>query len=133
MSTEAEGIVNIKVPDEDIRVSTLVAEVPEIQIPVLKKKRSLKILPVNSYNPYEIIISKDVDEGEPVEEKPKKIFNPSTNRFVNDTPSNRRKIDKDKDKSKNKNTLKRGGKFKKTIRKNYKINKHRTIKHKNRR
>jgi len=133
LSTEAEGIVNIKVPDEDIRVSTLVAEVPEIQIPVLKKKRSLKILPVNSYNPYEIIISKDVDEGEPVEEKPKKIFNPSTNRFVNDTPSNRRKIDKDKDKSKNKNTLKRGGKFKKTIRKNYKINKHRTIKHKNRR
>ena len=74
---------------------------------------------------------KNIDDVAPVDVKPKKIFNPSTNRFVNDTIANRKKIDKDKDKKNN--TLKRGGKYKKTIRKNYKMTKYRTIKHKNRR
>jgi hypothetical protein len=74
-----------------------------------------------------------LDEVEQVKEKPKKILNDTTRRLVNDTPANRRKIEKDKEKAKNKNTLKRGGKSNKTIRKNYKTNKHRTIKHKNRR
>jgi len=142
---EAEGIESINVQDEDINVS---AEVPEIQIPVpvtlpvpdpvpvpvLKKKRSsLKKYPsliVEEETSYPV---KSIDDVAQLEQKPIKIFNYSTNRFVNDTPANRRKIEKDKEKAKNKNTLKRGGKFKKTIRKKYKINNRRTIKHKNRR
>ena len=138
---KAEGIVSINVQDEDIHVS---AEVPEIQIPllvsypvpvpVLKKKRSsLKKRPspiVEEETSYPV---KSIDDVAPVEVKPKKIPNKITGRYVNDTPANRRKIEKDIEKDKNKNTLKRGGKFKKTIRKNYKINNRRTIKHKNRR
>jgi hypothetical protein len=103
-----------------------------VPVPVLKKKRSsLKKSPsliVEEETSYPV---KSIDDVAQLEQKPIKIFNYSTNRFVNNTPANRKKIDKDKDKKNN--TLKRGGKYKKTIRKNYKMTKYRTIKHKNRR
>jgi hypothetical protein len=127
---------------EDIQGEAPQAEAPQAEAPQVedlqeeiipelvvvtppKKKISLK-------KRTKLIIEDDAQVA-PVKEKPKKIPNDITGRLVNDTPANRRKIEKDKEKAKNKNTLKRGGKFKKTIRKNYKINKYRTIKHKNRR
>ena len=65
--------------------------------------------------------SSKIDEIGPLLQKPEKIFNPLTNRFVKDTPANRKKIAKN-------NTSKIGGKSKKTSKKIYKKYKSITLK-----
>ena len=79
---------------------------------------------MESSDSYKSSISKKIDEIEQLQQKPEKIFNPLTNRFIKNTPANRKKIEKN-------NTSKIGGKSKKTIKKIYKKNKFITLKNKN--
>lgn len=63
---------------------------------------------MESSDSYKSSIPNKIDENEPLQQKPEKIFNPLTNRFIKDTPANRKKIAKN-------NTSKIGGKSKKLL------------------
>jgi hypothetical protein len=101
---------------------------PELVVEKPTKKKTLKLrkklILVESSDSYKSSIPNKIDENEPLQQKPEKIFNPLTNRFIKDTPANRKKIAKN-------NTSKIGGKSKKTIKKIYKKNKFITLKIKN--
>ncbi len=101
---------------------------PELVVEKPTKKKTLKLrkklILVESSDSYKSSISKKIDEIEQLQQKPEKIFNPLTNRFIKNTPANRKKIEKN-------NTSKIGGKSKKTIKKIYKKNKFITLKNKN--